>query len=203
MKDFVRFLSGKTFNPVAVPDEFTEEAFILTTKDYQYHFPEISGNTIQEAIIHNGEGLPVFMFRLGSLVTSSEFEQKNEVVHMLHWLMKEVCSCEIYFNNKIGTGLLVVHGEGMVIGSRNTIGDGFVIHQGCTIGHRKNGMGKPSGQGCIIGNNVRMYVNSTLIGEIEIGDNVVIGAHTLVKENIPSDTIIINKLVQEIIRKEI
>ncbi len=199
MKDFVKFLSHKTFSPIEIPEDIIHAAFRLTVEDNQYHFPAIGENAVHESIIRNGDELPVFLYRLGTLVRSSNISQKEIALRMLHGIMKEVCSCEVYFNNYIGRGFLIVHGEGTVIGSRNTIGKGFIIHQGCTIGHKKNGMGKPSGQGCQIGNNVTMYVNSTIIGELEIGDNVVIGAHTLVKENIPANARVINRVNQEII----
>ena len=93
---------------------------------------------------------------------------------------------EIYFNNEIGEGFYVVHGQGTVIGSRNKIGKGFVIHQGCTIGHKKNG----AGAGNIIGDNVTLYANSSIIGELNIGNNVTIGAHILVTKDVPDNTVV-------------
>jgi len=107
----------------------------------------------------------------------------------IHWLLKELCSCEIYFNNEIAEGFYVIHGEGTVIGSRNKIGKGFKIHQGCTIGHKKNG----EGNGNVIGDNVTMYCNSSIIGELKIGDNVVVGGHVMVYKNVENNTIVIQK----------
>ena len=107
----------------------------------------------------------------------------------IHWLLKELCSCEIYFNNEIDSGFYIIHGEGTVIGSRNKIGKGFKIHQGCTIGHRKNNVGN----GNVIGDNVVLYANSSIIGELNIGNNVVIGAHVLVTENVSDDKIVVSK----------
>ena len=104
----------------------------------------------------------------------------------IHSLLKQFCNCEIYFNNEIDEGFYLVHGEGTVIGSRNKIGKGFVIHQGCTIGHKKNGTGK----GNIIGNNVTLYANSSILGELTIGNNVVIGAHILVLNNLEDNSIV-------------
>lgn len=201
MKDFIKFLSGKIYKPAEIPEDYVNRAFVLVCNDTRYHFQNISDEDVYESITSNGDGLPVYLYRLGTLLSHSTFENKLCALKMLHWLMKEVCSCEIYFNNIIGPGFLMVHGEGTIIGSRNTIGKGFIIHQGCTIGHKKNGMGKPSGQGCKIGDNVRMYVNSTIIGELEIGTNVVVGAHTIIMENVPSDSIVLNKFKQEIIQR--
>ena len=65
---------------------------------------------------------------------------------------------------------------------------GFKIHQGCTIGHKKNG----GGNGNAIGNNVTMYCNSSIIGELNIGDNVIIGAHVLVTKDCDANKIIVS-----------
>ena len=102
-------------------------------------------------------------------------------------MLKEVCCCEVYFNNNIKEGFYIVHGEGLVIGSRNSIGKGFIIHQGCTIGHKING----SGNGNFIGDNVTIYCNSSVIGELNIGDNTIIGANVLVNKDVNKGSIVI------------
>ncbi|ESU23918.1 serine O-acetyltransferase [Flavobacterium saliperosum S13] len=111
----------------------------MTFKDVVYHFPDLTPEEIKNRIISNSNELAVFLFRLGS-----ELHQNNQedLKPQIHWLLRELCSCEIYFNNKIDEGFYVVHGQGTVIGSRNVIGKGFKIHQGCTIGHKKTEVGK-------------------------------------------------------------
>ena len=127
------------------------------------------------------------MFRLGREIHENNLD---DLKFQIHWLLKELCSCEIYFNNVIDTGFYIIHGEGTVIGSRNRIGKGFKIHQGCTIGHKKNG----EGNGNVIGNDVTMYCNSSIIGELNIGNNVVIGGHVMITSNI-LDNILITSIV--------
>ena len=167
MIKFVDFLLTKVYNSKEVPEKFVNIAFERTVLDVQYHFPELSAVDIKRRIQSNFNELGIFLFRLGR---SLHIEGLEELKPQIHWLLKEMCSCEIYFNNDIAEGFYIVHGEGTVIGSRNKIGLGFKIHQGCTIGHKKNGEGK----GNIIGNNVTMYCNSSVIGELKIGDNVII-----------------------------
>lgn len=133
------------------------------------------------------------MFRLGREIYENNLD---ELKFQIHWLLKELCSCEIYFNNVIDTGFYIIHGEGTVIGSRNRIGKGFKIHQGCTIGHRKNG----EGNGNVIGDNVTMYCNSSIIGELNIGNNVVLGGHVMITSNI-LDNILITSIVATSERK--
>lgn len=160
-----------------------ENAFQKTVEDVHYHFPEISAEEIKIRIETNNNELAVFLFRLGNEL---HLNKLDDLKFQIHWLLKELCSCEIYFNNEIDTGFCVVHGEGTVIGSRNKIGKGFKIHQGCTIGHKKNGQGN----GNKIGDNVTMYSNSSIIGELVIGNNVVIGGNVLVFQNIENDKVV-------------
>jgi serine O-acetyltransferase len=183
MRNFVNFLLTKVYQSKPIPDSYIEEAFSKTCKDVKYHFPALSTDDIQQRIETNCNELAVFLFRLGRTLHENKQE---ELKPQIHWLLKELCACELYFNNEIGEGFYVVHGEGTVIGSRNKIGKGFIIHQGCTIGHKKNGVGS----GNTIGNNVTMYCNASIIGELNIGNNVVIGGHVMVTTHVPDNKLI-------------
>lgn len=185
MKDFVAFLLTKVYRSKPINEKFIDNAFLLTYKDVVYHFPDLTQEEVKTNIISNSNELAVFLFRLGSELHQNKQE---DLKPQIHWLLKELCSCEIYFNNQIGEGFYVVHGEGTVIGSRNVIGKGFKIHQGCTIGHKKNG----GGNGNVIGDNVTMYCNSSIIGELHIEDNVIIGAHVLLMKDCAANKIIVS-----------
>nr|WP_317631514.1 serine acetyltransferase [uncultured Flavobacterium sp.] len=183
MTDFVSFLLKKVYNPKTILQDNIDQALDLAIKDVQFHFPTLTKQEIINRIQSNSNELAIFLYRLGNLLVHKE---RLDEVSQIHWLLKELCSCEIYFNTNIDVGFYIVHGQGTVVGSRNIIGKGFKIHQGCTIGHKTN----QGGKGNIIGNNVTMYCNSSIIGELQIGDNVVIGAHTNVVKNIPDNTIV-------------
>lgn len=80
------------------------------------------------------------------------------------------------------------HPVGTVLG-RAKYGNGFFFYQGCTVGgnYDKDGaLHYP-----VIGENVKMFANSSLIGKCKIGNNVILGAGALVKnEDIPDNTIV-------------
>ena len=185
MVEFVSFLLTKVYKPIAIPEKVIDVALKKTIKDVNYHFPNLSKAEIQQRIQTNSNELAVFLYRLGNELHNTNNEKCKP---QIHWLLKELCACEIYFNNTIGEGFCVVHGQGTVIGSRNSIGKGFVIHQGCTIGHKKNG----EGSGLTIGNNVKLYCNSSILGELNIEDNVIIGAHVLFSKNVKRNSIVLN-----------
>lgn len=186
MKDFLQFLLTKVYQPVQIPDHYIDHAFELVCLDIKYHFPSFSNDQIKNSIITNSNELAVFLFRLGSILHKNNEENLKP---QIHWLLKELCCCEIYFNNEIDEGFYIVHGEATVIGSRNKIGKGFKIHHGCTIGHKKNGRGN----GNILCDDVTMYCNSSIIGEVTIGNNVIIGAYVIVTNNILDNCLITQK----------
>lgn len=105
---------------------------------------------------------------------------------------------KIYYLNKMlnGVDLLYAvelpdfwgaeHPVGSVIG-RAKIGNGFMFFQNCTIGGIESCDGYEVYP--IIGNNVHLYANSSIIGKCIIGDNVNIGAGALVKnQDVPRNS---------------
>jgi serine O-acetyltransferase len=84
---------------------------------------------------------------------------------------------EIHPGAKIGAGLFIDHGMGIVIGETAEIGDNCVIFQGVTLGGTGKHQGKrhPS-----IGNNVLIGCQATLLGPITVGNKVKIGAETVI-----------------------
>ncbi|MEO7765960.1 MAG: hypothetical protein ABIS01_00995, partial [Ferruginibacter sp.] len=135
--DFLIYLFQKnyrsTFN-VDLHKHFIDEGFDAALMDIQYHYPEKTGSDLFSMMKFGTGWLNTFLYRLGSTVY--KFDPNHSLLAEIHWLLKEVCSAEIYFSVNIGKGLYIRHGEGMVIGSRCKIGEGFIIHQHCTIGHK-------------------------------------------------------------------
>lgn len=87
----------------------------------------------------------------------------------------------------IGEGVFIDHGMGVVIGETAVVGDGCLLYQGVTLGaatfekvdrHPK------------IGKNVTIYANASVIGNVKIGDNSVIYAHSLVTKDAPANSIL-------------
>lgn len=89
---------------------------------------------------------------------------------------------EIHPAAKIGKGLLIDHGMGVVIGETAEIGDNCTIYHGVTLG----GTGKESGKRHpTIGNNVFIGAHSQLLGSFTVGDNSKIAAGSVVLQDIP------------------
>lgn len=89
---------------------------------------------------------------------------------------------EIHPAAKIGKGLFIDHGMGVVIGETAEIGDNVTIYHGVTLG----GTGKDKGKRHpTIGNNVIIGCGAKILGPISIGDGAKIGANSVVLKNVP------------------
>lgn len=84
---------------------------------------------------------------------------------------------EIHPGAKIGRGLFIDHGMGVVIGETAEIGDNCTIYQGVTLG----GTGKDEGKRHpTLGNNVLIGAGAKVLGPFKVGDNARIGAGAVV-----------------------
>lgn len=89
---------------------------------------------------------------------------------------------EIHPGAKIGKGLFIDHGMGVVIGETAEIGDNCLLYQGVTLG----GTGKEKGKRHpTLGNNVMVGAGAKVLGPFIVGDNVKIAANAVVLEAIP------------------
>ena len=77
----------------------------------------------------------------------------------------------------------------MVINKHVVAGDDFTLRPGVTIGNL--GANDPS---CpVIGNGVELGANVTLLGDVAIGDNVTIGAGSVVVDSVPDNTLVVGE----------
>lgn len=89
---------------------------------------------------------------------------------------------EIHPGAKIGKGLFIDHGSGVVIGETSEIGDNVTIYHGVTLG----GTGKDKGKRHpTIGNNVIIGTGAKVLGPVNVGDGAKIGANAVVVKDIP------------------
>jgi serine O-acetyltransferase len=114
-----------------------------------------------------------------------------------HWLYKKkayfparllsqaarfVTGIEIHPGAKIGHGVLIDHGSGVVIGETAEVGDNCVIYQGVTLG----GTGKDSGKRHpTLGKNVMVGSGAKILGPFTIGDNAKIASNAVVLQPLP------------------
>lgn len=95
---------------------------------------------------------------------------------------------EIHPGAKIGKGLFIDHGNGVIIGETAVIGDNVTLYQGVTLG----GTGKEHGKRHpTVGNNVMISAGAKVLGSFTIGDNSKIGAGSVVLSEVPSNSTVV------------
>lgn len=128
-----------------------------------------------------------FWFRIGSYL-----QQKHNIiakfflsiVAIIHKINCRITGIQLPIGTKIGKGLLFNHYSGIVLAKSVTIGDNCTIFQNVTIGRTWNKTPPP-----VIGNGVMLCAGCKIIGDVEIGDNVIVGANAVVTKSIPDNCV--------------
>jgi putative colanic acid biosynthesis acetyltransferase WcaB len=91
---------------------------------------------------------------------------------------------ELSHKARVGPGLRLYHGQGLVIHEAACIGKNCTLRHCTTIGNRRGSDDVPT-----IGDDVDIGCNAVLIGAITIGHRARIGAGAVVLEDVPDDAV--------------
>lgn len=94
----------------------------------------------------------------------------------------------LWQNMHIGKGLIIGHSGTIILNGEAKFGNNIFLTHGVTIGRDVRGKRKGAPT---IGNNVCIRTNSTIVGKINIGDDVLIAPNTFVNFDVPSHSIVI------------
>ena len=140
--------------------------------------PSVTSNA---EIILTYSGLhAVWLYRLSHHLWCRDHHLSAQLVTQFSRIFTGV---EIHPGAKIGKQLLIDHGTGVVIGETAEIGDDVVIYHNVTLGSVNNHGTRRHPK---IGNHVFIGAGATILGTIEIADNVKIGAAAVVLHDVPA-----------------
>ena len=107
---------------------------------------------------------------------------------LILWRYSRKYGLEIATNAEIGEGLYLGHPYNITVGGQVKIGKNVNLHKGCTIGRENRGKreGAP-----VIGDCVVVGINSTIVGNITIGDDVIIAPNSFVNFDVPTHSIVV------------
>ena len=95
---------------------------------------------------------------------------------------------EIHPGAKIGKGLFIDHGSGVIIGETAELGDNVTLYQGVTLG----GTGKEKGKRHpTLKDNVMVSAGAKVLGSFTIGENSKIGAGSVVLKEVPPNCTVV------------
>ncbi len=99
--------------------------------------------------------------------------------------ISEVFAMDIHPAARVGSGILVDHATGIVIGETCVIGDGVSILQGVTLGGTGNEDGDRHPK---IGSGVLLSAGSIVLGNVMVGDCSRVAAGSVVLDEVPPHT---------------
>jgi serine O-acetyltransferase len=107
---------------------------------------------------------------------------------LLAYVTTAVTGIEIHPAARIGRGLFIDHGAGVVIGETAEVGDDVTIYQGVTLGGTGFARGK---RHPTVGDEVMIGAGAKLLGPIEVGGRSKIGANSVVIHDVPPNSTVV------------
>lgn len=123
----------------------------------------------------------LYMFCWRKIVSGSKLTYVYKII--LKHLRKHY-HIEIPYTVSLGSGFSMDHAYNITINSKAIIGNNVTMYKGSTIGMDKSGVP-------IIGNNIYIGLNATIVGGVSIRDDVLIAPNTYVNFNVPDHCVVL------------
>lgn len=142
----------------------------------------------------------LFLFRWAQLVSRNYFMTVLFAVYLgfYHYYVEWVLGIELPRKLQAGRGLIVYHGQALVVNQGTVLGENCTLRNGTSIGNKQLANGTYSA--CPrIGNGVDIGANVSIIGPVTIGDNVRIGAGAVITKDVPPNCVVVGNPARVII----
>ena len=160
--------------------------FRLIKQDFRVVFERDPAATSRLEVILTYSGFHALLaYRLAHWLWTHRIPFLPRVVSQVaRWLT----GIEIHPAAKIGCSFFIDHGMGVVIGETAEVGDHVTLFQGVTLG----GTGKERGKRHpTVGSHVVVGAGAKILGAIRVGDNVKIGANSVLLKSVPANSTVI------------
>lgn len=136
------------------------------------------------------------------------YQEKVPLVpRMISETVHKQTGIDIHPGASIGRCLFIDHGTGVVIGETTIIGNQVKIYQGVTLGalsfpkNEKGSLIRGTKRHPTLKDRVTVYANATILGDIVIGENTIVGSNSWIRHNVPPNTLVQNKEPENIMRE--
>lgn len=103
-------------------------------------------------------------------------------------IARQITAIEIHPGATIGKNFFIDHGGGVVIGETAEVGDNCLLYQGVTLGGTSD---KREKRHPTLKNNIVVGAGAKVLGPITIGNNVKIGANSVVIHDVPDNSVVV------------
>ena len=119
------------------------------------------------------------------------------LARLISQLSRFFTGIEIHPGAKIGKGLFIDHGMGVVIGETAEVGDNVTLYHGVTLGGTGKDVGK---RHPTIEDNVLIGTGAKVLGPINVGKGAKIGSNAVVLKNVPAKATAVGSPAKNIVR---
>lgn len=141
---------------------------------------------------HSGQ-YTVFLYYFSNTIFMEE-KDCLQLADKIYYLNRIMNACDLFYEVELPEIFRLDHPLASVMG-RAKFGNYFAFGQTCNVGNNNNIFP-------VIGEHVTMSVNSTILGNSKIGDNVIIGAGACVKDqDVPDNSLVFGSSPNLIIKK--
>ena len=154
-------------------------------------YGKITRRTMLKAVLTDGT-LAMILYRL---MQASQKHGLRLLAMVFNKLNTVVCRCIIGRRAQFGPGFVLIHSQGVVVNSQVVGGDGLKLEHEVTIGAEK-------GECPILGDNIFVGAGAKIIGRVTVGNNVKIGANTVVLEDVPDGATVVGSTARVIVRSD-
>ena len=147
-----------------------------------------AANSLEEIKLTYPGYKAILFYRIAHILYKKDQKIEARVVSEL---AHSITGIDINPGAEIGYPFFIDHGTGIVIGETTVIGKSVRLYQGVTLGAlspKKGQSIKGVKRHPSIEDNVVIYANATLLGDITVGENSVIGGGVFITENIPANS---------------
>jgi serine O-acetyltransferase len=126
------------------------------------------------------------------------------VPRLLSQVSRFITGIEIHPGARIGKGLFIDHGNGVVIGETAVIGDNVLIFHQVTLGAKGGTSAKKASdkRHPTLGNDVIIGAGAKIIGNITIGDGSIVGAGSVVLKDVDEGLTVVGNPARVIIKNQ-
>jgi len=104
-------------------------------------------------------------------------------------LIRHLYGAEIHWDTEIAGGVSLVHGTGLVLSHRASVGEGCILFHNVTLGEALDPVTKESGAPTL-GKDVHIGPGATLLGPIHVGDGTKIMAGAVLTRSVPPNSLV-------------
>lgn len=170
---------------------FVKIALERTLKCFEYNNDKYYKGKRSISLYNTGQ-YSIYLYYLANTIYNSG---NNELATKVYYLNKVLHSVDWFYEIELPEYWGVEHPVGSVLG-RAKYQNGLFIYQGCTVGGSKN-------RYPCLGYNVILYSNSTILGDCNIGNNIIVSTGTTIKdENIPNNSLVFGQSPNLVIKEK-